>query len=71
MKPVEKLEIGKRYWLDNVCDVSGVLVGIEDYKGYFNDIEGKNIYHFSNHSIHGLVIQLHSHGEFYEITNAL
>ena len=42
---MKKLEIGKRYWLDRVCDVSGVFMGENEAGRFeFKDIEGKNIY---------------------------
>lgn len=44
METETKLEIGKRYWLDSVKDVSGICTSNEDGNLLFNEIEGKCIY---------------------------
>lgn len=42
---VHSLEIGKRYWLDSVKDVSGIFIGLtKSGTAEFNSIEGDNCY---------------------------
>lgn len=42
---VHSLEVGKRYWLDNVKDVSGIFIGLtKSGSAEFNSIEGANCY---------------------------
>ena len=39
-----KLEIGQRYWLDSVKDVSGICISNKVPQLHFNEIEGHNDY---------------------------
>lgn len=69
MKKKKCLEIGKRYWLDSMLNVSAVFVGEIDGALVFNDRLGCNDYLIDSDGHIRFTARLWSEHNFYETEN--